>query len=460
VKSKRISRRTVLRGAVLGGGVAVALPWLEAMEPKKAQAQAGAPKRLVVWFTANGTRPDIWLPSPDLGDLAGHPMHDSLAPYAQKLLFLGGVDQKIANESIGDGHQTGMACLLTNEAILPGNLFCEGNCEPGMEQYVGWGGGISVDQFVANEIAKTVTTKFRSLELGNQVKSATVWSRMSYAGPDQPVPPREDPNQNFNDFFADLGTDPFALEVIRRKRKSVLDAVLADYHAFNPRLGKDDKVRLDQHLESIRSVEMRLDAVGGVGESCEVPTTMLPGSEYDQNDMYPVTGRAQMDLLAMALACDLTRVGSLQWSRSVSNVRFTWIPQILGEGHHDLSHYDDSDGSSQQDILDINKWYTEQFAYFIGQLASMTEGEGSVLDNSVVVWVNELGKGNSHTRNGIPFILAGGAQGYYNTGRALDFGGEAHGRLLVSLCHAMGFPVSTFGVAEHSQGPLPGLSFG
>ena len=427
------------------------------MQPKTAKAGTqGAPKRLVIWFTANGTRQDVWTPPANM-DLSGHVLHAPLAPFAQKLIFLDGVNQAVAYDSIGDGHQTGMACLLTNAEILPGSLFCEGSCEAGMEQYVGWGGGISVDQYVANEIKKSVTTKFSSLELGVQVKSSTVWSRMSYAGPDQPVPPRENPNQNFDDFFADLGADPFALEVIRKKRKSVLDAVMSDYSSFNPRLGKDDRIRLEQHLDSIRNVEKALDATGVVGEACEVPTTMLPGSSDDQNDMYPQTGRAQMDLLAMALACDLTRVASLQWSRSVSNVRFTWINQILGEGHHDLSHYGDSDGSSQADILSINQWYTEQFAYLLGALDAMPEGEGSVLDNSVIVWVNELGKGNSHTRNDIPFILAGGCQGYFKTGQALDLGGQPHGKLLVSLCEAMGHPVSTFGVPQHSQGPLPGI---
>jgi hypothetical protein len=456
--SRRVHRRTLLRGAIAGGAVAVGLPWLEIMSPaRRASAAPAAPKRIIFWFTANGSLPAIWTPPSDLS-IESHPIHAPLAPHKDKLLFLDGVDQKIAYESIGDGHQTGMACLLTNAAILPGTLFCEGSCEAGMEQYVGWGGGVSVDQFIAGEIAKGVTTKFRSLELGVQVKSATVWSRLSYAGPDLPVPPREDPNQNFNDFFADLGTDPFALEVLRKKRKSVLDAVKDDYTSFNARLGKDDRVRLEQHLDAIRAVEMRLDATGQVGEACEVPTVELPGPDYQQNALYPVTGKAQMDLLTMALACDMTRVASLQWSTSVSNVRFDWLPLILGEGHHDLSHYDDAAGDAQADITTINRWYSEQFAYLLQRMREIPEGDSNLLDNSVVVWVNELGQGNSHTRSDIPFILAGGCQGYFDTGRVIDYGGEAHGRLLVSLTHAMDVPVDTFGVAEHSQGPLNGLA--
>jgi hypothetical protein len=456
---KTLNRRTLLRGAIAGGSVAIGLPFLEAMAPTHAAAQSGIPKRMIFWFTANGTRQDIWSPPADLS-IETHPIHSPLAPFKQKLLFLDNVDQAIANESIGDGHQTGMACLLTNQAILPGNLFCEGNCEPGMEQYVGWGGGISVDQHIANEVEKNVITKFKSLELGVMVRNATVWSRMSYYGPDQPVPPRENPDQNFVDLFSDLTADPFALELLRKQRKSVLDAVIKDYVAFNARLGADDRIRLEQHLDAIREVELRLDATGQVGEACETPVIDSPGENYDQEENYPQTGRAQMDLLFMALACDMTRVGSLQWSGAVSNVNFGsfGVPLILGEGHHDLSHYGDENGDSQADLQTINHWYTEQFAYLLNKLDSTPEGDGTMLDNCCVVWVNELGRGNSHTRDDIPFILAGGCQGYFDTGRVIDFGGEPHGKLLVSLCNAMDVPATTFGVPEHSQGPLSGLT--
>lgn len=457
---KTLNRRTLLRGAIAGGSVAIGLPLLEAMMPRKASAQGAVPKRIVFWFSANGTRQDIWSPAADLSGLDTHPLHAALAPFASKLIFLDGVDDQMANNSIGDGHQTGMACLLTNQAINPGNLFCEGDCPAGSEVYVGWGGGISLDQHIANEIEKNTLLKFKSLELGVQVKSATVWSRMCYTAGDQPVPPRENPDQNFTDLFSDLQADPFALEIIRKQRKSVLDAVIQDYMSFNPRLGADDRKRLDQHLDGIREVEKRLDATGGFGEACEQPTIVSPGDQYQQEDNFGKTGQAQMDLLVMALACDMTRVASLQWSGAVSNVNFgsMGVNLILNEGHHSLSHYDDSDGSSQSDLLSINKWYTDQFAYLLNKMNSIDEGNGTMLDNSVVVWVNELGKGNSHTRNDIPFILAGGCQGYLQTGRGIDYGGEPHGKLLVSLANAMDVPVNTFGDPQYSQGPLSGLT--
>ncbi len=455
---KKLNRRAMLKGTIYGGTVAIGLPMLDAMLPRKSAAQAGAaPKRIVFWFSANGTRQDIWSPPSNM-DLSGHPLHASLAPFSQKLIFLDGVDQDVTYDSIGDGHQTGMACLLTNAEILPGDLFCEGACDGTNPSYVGWGGGQSVDQYLADEIQKDIVTKFKSLELGVQVRSSTVWSRMSYSAPDKPVPPRENPNENFNDFFSDLDSDPLELQLIQRRRKSVLDAVMEDHTAFQQRLGYDDKQKLDKHLQAIRDLEKRLEVNNAFGAACTVPSPDLPGNSYEQNDMYPATGRAQMDMLVMALACDFTRVASLQWSRSVSNVRFNWVPQRLNEGHHGLSHYDDSNGDSQADLLEINKWYSDQFAYLLGLMDGIQEGENTLLDNTVVVWVNELGKGNSHTRRDIPFVLAGSCGGYFRTGQHIEAGGEPHGKLLVSLTHAMDKPVNTFGVPQYSQGPLGGLT--
>ncbi len=461
---KRLNRRTMLRGAVAGGSVAIGLPFLEAMMPRHAAARGdAAPKRLVVVFTANGTLPSLWTPSGgDNISLAGHPLHASLEGLQDKLIFLDNVNQEVAYDSIGDGHQTGMACMLTNAEILPGTLFCEGSCQAGNQVYVGWGGGQSIDQFVATEIENAgVITKFRSLEFGVQVKSSSVWSRMSYAAPDTPVPHREDPNENFTDLFSDLQADPFELAVLRRKRKSVLDAVMDDFSTFNPRLGKVDKERLDAHLTAIRALEKRLDASATFGDACDVPSlsTMPPVDQHQQNDNYPDTGRAQMDMLVMALACDMTRVASLQWSRSVSGVQMqSWLPLIQNRSHHDMSHDGDSTADTVTDLTSINRWYSDQFAYLLNLMDSVPEGDGTLLDNSVVLWVNELGKGNSHTRRDIPFLLAGGCQGYFNTGRALDLGGAPHGQLLVSVAHAMGYPVQSFGVPQYSNGPLPGLT--
>ena len=452
---KRINRRAMLKGSIFGGTVAIGLPMLDAMLPRTGLAQTStAPKRIVFWYTPNGTRQDIWSPS-DSMDLSSHPLHASMAPFSNKLIFLDGVDQEVAYDSTGMGHQSGMACLLTNV-----ELACISLCDQAGVDPIGWGGGQSVDQYIAGEVAKDVVTKFQSVQLGVQSGGAgiSVFSRMSYTGPLRSVPPRDDPNQVFSDFFGDLDSDPFALRLIQERRKSVLDAVMEDYASFQNRLGHDDKQKLEKHLQSIRDLEKRLEITTGFGGACSSPELNLPGDRFGENDMYPVVGKAQMDMLAMALACDLTRVASLQWSYAASQVPFKWVPQILDEGHHDLSHYDDDNGSAQADLLEINKWYSEQFAYLLGVMDGIQEGESTLLDNTVVVWVNELGKGNTHSRRDIPFILAGGCQGYFKTGRRIDFGGAPHGKLLVSLTHAMDAPVSTFGVPQHSDGPLGGLT--
>jgi hypothetical protein len=451
---KRINRRAILKGSLCGGTVAIGLPMLEAMLPRIGSAQASTPpKRLVFWFSPNGTRQDVWSP-PDNLDLEGHPIHSPLAPFSDKLIFLDGVDQQVAYDSTGMGHQSGMACLLTNV-----ELACISLCDQTEQDPIGWGGGQSVDQYIADEIANDFATKFKSLQLGVQSADAgvSVFSRMSYTGPLQPLPPRDDPNRSFNDFFSEIDSDPFALGLIRRRRKSVLDAVMEDHAALENRLGYEDKQKLDKHLQSIRDLEKRLGVTTSFSEACVTPEVDLPGERFKENDMYPATGKAQMDMLVMALACDLTRVASLQWSYAASQVPFSWLPQRLSEGHHDLSHYDDGNEDAQADLLAINKWYTEQFAYLLGMMDGIQEGDNTLLDNTVVVWVNELGKGNTHSRRDIPFILAGGCQGYFKTGQRIDFGGEPHGRLLVSLTHAMDKPLSTFGVPQYSQGPLNGL---
>ena len=462
---KRLNRRTLLRGAIAGGSVAVGLPLLDAMMPRKATAQdATAPKRCVIWFTPNGTLPLIWSPADDLSGLDQHPIHASLAPFASKLLFLDGVDQSVTSGGPGDGHQKGMGCLLTNRRLLEGNDFCLEGCEPGNEEYVGWGGGISIDQFLADQVEQEIVTKFRSLEMGVQVRNSTVWSRMSYTDADQPVPHRENPNANFTDLFSDLDADPFELELLRKRRKSVLDAVMASYSDFNKKLGYEDRIRAEQHLEAIRALELRLDANGGFGESCEVPTN-TGVADWEDSSKFPDVGRAHMDMLAMAMACDMTRVGSIQWSRAVSGVNHSaWCTQIQNRGHHDMSHDSINPGDANfsqntvDDLTQINRWYTDQFAYLLNLMNSVQEGDGTMLDNSVVLWVNELGQGSSHTRNDMPFIIAGGCQGYFNTGRRVGYQGEDHGKLLVSVAHAMGYPIADFGDPQYSDGPLPNLT--
>jgi hypothetical protein len=175
----------------------------------------------------------------------------------------------------------------------------------------------------------------------------------------------------------------------------------------------------------------------------------------------PAIGKLQMDLAAAALACDLTRVLSLQWTYAESNQSFPHLG--FTDFHHVMSHAGDSDAAAQEKLTKINVWYAEQFAYLLGKLASYPEEGGTLLDNTAVLWCNEVGKGNNHAHRDLPFLLAGSCGGYFRTGRFVDYmaggaAGHPHNNLLVSLAQAMGLPDTTFGDPAYSTGPLPGLT--
>jgi hypothetical protein len=440
----RLARRTVLRAA----GTAIALPLLEAMLPRRARA-AGPAKRFIAFFSANGTIPTNWVPKGTETAFTLSPILMPLEPFKQKLIILQGVDQQ--GGGAGDGHQNGMAGWLTGQPTNSGP-FKGGNGENG-----GWANGPSVDQRIAQEIAKTVTTKLKSLELGVQSDlggGATNWSRMCYAGPDQPLPPESNPAQTFMRVFGDLTAGSGEADKLRAQRKSVLDGVMAQFTYIKSKVGADDGRKMTAHFEAVRDIETRLAATSA-GASCAKPT-LDPIANVNANDSFPAVGKLQMDLLAMALACDLTRVASLQWSRSVSPTRFSWL--TITRGHHDISHDGDSNTTSVDELTRINRWYAEQFAYLLGKLNAVVEPGGTLLDNSLLLWGNELAKGNAHSRNDAPYLLAGSAANYFPTGRYLAYTGNVpHNNLLVSVLNALDVPVTTFGKPEWCTGPLARL---
>ena len=467
MKRMQLNRRAFLRGA---GGVAIALPFLEIMGgcSKGSSSGAGAgvaatrkavtgvngfPKRFIVFFSANGTIPTRWVPTGGETDFV---MSDILRPleeagHRNDLLILDGVDDEVSNHGPGDGHMKGMGCLLTGTELLEGDAFTGGNGE-----LAGWGGGISIDQELANNIADD--TRFKSLEFGVRTGGATVWSRMSYSAPDQPLPPTDSPYTMFDRVFGDLGADPFGVEKLRAQRHTVLDTVMEDYARLNARLGAADRARLEEHLETIRGVESRLDNGGEIGGECQVPNVGTP-IDPSQAVNYPVVGDLQMDLLTMAMACDLTRVATLQWSRSVSGQTFGHLDPAIPEGHHDLSHEGDSNTYAFESLVRINTWYSTKLAELITRLKAVPEGPGTMFDNTVILVCNELGKGNSHTRMNQPFLLAGSAGGYFRTGRFLTYAGTTpHNKLLVSLCQAFGLSRTTFGNPVYGSGPLDRLT--
>jgi hypothetical protein len=440
-----LSRRTLLRGA---GGVVVGLPLLEAMTAFGQTAPP--PVRFIFMFSANGTMPPAWTPTGSESTFTLSPILTSLKPYQSKLLVLDNLDMESAYHGPGDGHMKGMAHLLTGTEIQDGSLFTGGNGE-----LTGWGGGISVDQRMAAAVG--ASSKTPSLVLGVRAIANTVWGRMSYAAGGQPLSPENSPLNVFNRLFSDFATDPNSEAALKllAQRKSVLDTVKADFASLNPRLGTADKAKVDEHLTAVRDLEIRL------GKSVPPPSTCTkPGTpaaiNYSDAANYPTTGALQMDLIALAMACNFTRVATLQWDKSVSGMTFPWIG--VNDNHHSLSHLGDSDTAAVAKITQINTWYTEQYAYLLGKLNAVMETNGkTLLDNSIVVWGNELGKGNNHTRRDVPFVMAGTGGGYFRTGRWLNMGGAYHNDLWVSCLNAMGIPDTKFGNPLYSRGALAAL---
>jgi hypothetical protein len=414
------------------GGVALALPLLEAFAPRGARASA-SPKRLVILFSANGTVKSNWKPSGTETNFTLSPILKPLSAFKDKLVIIDGVDAESSYHGPGDGgHANAMGHCLTGTELI----------DVGGGEY--WGGGISVDQFIANKVGGA--TQLGSLALSVEDHPATVMTRMSYTAKQQPVPPIADPKAAFELAFTVIPPELVA------KRKSVLDVVQEDLDDLSPKLGKDDRQRVEQHLAAVRDVEQRLPSHAALC-SPKAPAAV------DVND-FEAAAKLHMDMIALSLKCDVTRVATLQFSQSRSLTVFPWLD--IEQQHHDLSHQSLGEPSVVSILDQINNIYAKEMAYLLGQLQSIDEGDGTLLDHCAVLWTNEMSTGQVHDRHNIPYVLAGGCSGAWKTGRFLDLtnpsGNPTHNQLLLSLCQAMGASASTFGNTAYCSGPLPRLT--
>jgi hypothetical protein len=451
----RIDRRTVLRA----GGVSIALPFLDAMRPRQARADQ-IKKRFIAFFSPNGVPMRAWSPTGGETDFKLSPILAPLEPIRQKLIVLRGIDQKAGGA--GDGHQNGMTGMLTGQVTNPGPF--RGGCGQGG----GWANGISVDQHIANSIGKT--TKFKSLELGVVTSSTDIaanFNRMSYAGPNMPLPPEENPANTFNRVFGDLsagpvgGGTPGLADKVRAQKQTILNAVLDQYRYIKGKIGAEDGRKIEAHFQAIREIETRLSAPGAVGSPSvgtgggvcakpEAPPAIMNHKAYVE---MPRIATLQMDMLALAFACDLSRVSTIEFSKSAGGTIMSWLG--VNQSHHDISHAGDSDAAALDKLTKINNWYAQQFLHLAAKLDSYAEpGGGTILDNTVLFWCNELGKGNAHSTNDAPYVIAGSGGGYYKTGRFLQYSGTPHNNLLVSMMNAMDVPGNTFGRPDWCTGPL------
>ncbi|HEU4406037.1 MAG TPA: DUF1552 domain-containing protein [Polyangiaceae bacterium] len=454
----RLPRRALLRGA---GGVLVSLPLFESLgcdgrrgpAPGASRSRLAFPKRFIVVYTPNGQ----YEPPPTL-DFAGTTF-EPLAPFVPKLNLVRGLDMSVHDEPPGEPHQQGMA-FLTGRRLNEGTFLGSDSAS-----YAGWASGISVDQEVAKVLC--VDTPYRSLHLGVQstlYAGTEVRTIISYAGSDQPIANETSPFAVFDRMFAPLGPDGSVSAELRARRKSVLDVVGRQYESVNARLGAADRQKLEQHLASIRDVEGRLSRQGSfVAAGCKRPELGEPAFDLNDPANFPLIGKLQTDLLVMALACDLTRVATLQWSSSANNRPFPFLSYngqpITGDDHL-MGHSPDSDVETWGKLRVIRRWYLEQFAYLLRSLDSIQESDGStMLDNTAVLLGSELSRGNTHSHSNMNFVLAGGAAGAWRTGRYLNYEGVVpHNNLLVSILNGMGVEGTTFGDPTYCTGPLAELT--
>jgi hypothetical protein len=445
-RRNRISRRSFLRGA---GQCALALPFLSSMVTSaRAQTTGTRPTRFIIFYTPNGKVMDRW---GAVGSEHNFQLKESMQPlnrHLGDLLVFDGIDMASCQRGPGAGHPLGMAHLLTGtaaQAASDGASFSNGNHEP-----IGYAGGLSIDQHIANQVGGD--TPFKSLEFGVINTVSQVATRINYTGPGAPLPPESNPQQMFNRLFGSAHLNGTNLSAMQRRRRSIIDHAMGDYQRLMPKLSSGDRIKLEAHLEHLRGIESALDASG----VCQGPVIGHPVN-LNSSASIPAVGRAQMDMLVASLRCDLTRVATLQWICPAKEMIFSFLGHT--EAQHPLSHRPLTDTDAQDRLAEIDHFFNEQLAYLIDSLKAVPEGDGTLFDNTVILVCSEVSHGRIHSKQNMPFLLAGSAGGHFRTGRYLaNLGGVPHNDLLVSLMNAMGVSGETFGDPDFCNGPLTNLT--
>lgn len=400
-------------------------------------------QRLVVIFSPNGTIPkNFWPDEP--GPLTQlKEILTPLEPFKDRMLTLHGVCDRVRGD--GDNHMRGMGCLLTGIELFPGNI------QGGSDTPAGWASGLSIDQEIKNFLQSRpeTRTRFGSLEFGVVVPDrADTWTRMVYSGANKPIAPIDDPYQMFQKLYGQMQD--------REDLQSILDALQTDLQKVSTIVSAEDRKLLAEHETFVRQMEEELRASGDVSVGHAVPQ-LEPGVR-EENDNIPRLSRMQIELMVDSFVNDFARVATLQYTNSVGGARMRWLG--IEDGHHALSHESDENADAVEKLTKINKWYCEEIAFLTKRLAETPEpgGQGSLLDNTLILWTNELGKGNSHTLDNIPWVAIGGGLDW-KMGRALDFKKTPHNRLHLSLAHGFGHHLQTFGNPNFcGDGPLDQLT--
>ncbi|HVJ46960.1 MAG TPA: DUF1552 domain-containing protein [Luteolibacter sp.] len=446
-----IERRTFLKGI----GATLALPALEAMRPVMAAGAASDfPVRMAMLYMPNGVRPDRWTPEGSGEKFKFSPILSPLEAHRDDLLVLTGLQNKASFG--GDGHYVKTGGWLTGTTITK-TTGSDINS-----------GGISMDQVAAQKIGQSC--KLPSLELGtepvrggidNNVGYTILYSsHISWKAPTVPLPCEINPRVAFDRLFRTKSADGRKTDA---DQISVLDLVREDAKRLQNKLGQSDKQKLDQYLDSIREVERRIEQEAkslGAGENlspelakylgeldARISKAMGKASREEELHSMPrfdhgEHSRIMMDLMVLAFWSDSTRVSTFMFGNDVTGRNFSFIDGVNG-GHHDLSHHS-NDAAKLDQYEKINRWHIEQYAYMLERMKQVKEGDGTLLDHSMVAFGSPIRDGNAHDPKNVPVLLAGKANGQLKTGRHLEF--EA-GTPLCSLWLSM---LEKAGVKEHS----------
>ena len=439
----KLGRRTMLHGL---GVAAATLPFLKYMP--SAVAQTGQiPKRFVVFFTPNEPiNKSFWKTAsmahgqPLLGSQL-HSVMSPLVPHVSKLTMIGDLEMKVSAKDAGSGGHRGIGWMLTGYK----NNITDASKNDGF-----LGGGISVDQFIANKWGvDTLNLAARSGGGGGN-------GFLSYKAAGQKVDPFADPKAAFDSIFAGFQGTPGDQEAYKAQRRLLLDAVSGNVSSLRSKLPQADQLKLDQQLEAIATLDANLDKV----VSCE-STPEAPEAVVINNKNFPKIGRLHIDVMVQALACNVTRVGVVQLGGS-GDLKENGVPEWPEEGvvhssnTHTLSHdfYDlaknnNTTNSGYIQRVNLEKFYYKQFAYLLAQLDAVPEGDGTLLDNTLVLWTKNIGY--NHKWSEMLFMLAGGGAGILpQQGRYLSFSGQAHNKLLATICNKLGISMTGFGDPDYS----------
>src|SRR5204863_9935903 len=290
-----------------------------------------------VMFSPNGTIQPAYWPDEVGSDFKLKEIMSPLEVFKDRMLILHGISNKVRGD--GDGHMRGMSCLLTGIELFPGNI------QGGSDTPAGWPKGISIDQEIKNFLQgrSDARTRLGSLELGvNVPRRADPWTRWSYAGPNKPVAPTDDPYQVFEKLYGRMKD--------KESLKSIIDDVRDDLKKISAKVSSEDKKLLEDHLTLVRDMERELQAPDQSGLKHPMPE-LEPRVQAD-NDNMPKIARMQIDLLTNAFANDMARVATLQFTNSVGQARMRWLG--MEDGHHSLSHQPDLNEPSPEKPLMTN----------------------------------------------------------------------------------------------------------